>query len=167
MLTCAIFWSNLAGLSGGGIVVPVMLIVFKFPIKQAVFQSNASLAIGGILRYFVNSKKPHPLKNGKGVLVDYALASLMMPPLVIGAGLAVLINKLLPEVIIISCDATVLFIMLMVNIKEVLNVIAADKATAIERAKIKELELTAVNLGNDIVNTTPIYEEKSKISELS
>ena len=56
--------------------------------------------------------------------------------------------------------------MLIVNIKKVLNVIAADKTTAIERAKIKELELTAVKLGNDIVNTTPIDEEKSKISEL-
>ena len=125
------------------------------------FQSNASLAIGGILRYFVNSTKPHPLKNGKGVLVDYALASLMMPPLVIGAGLAVLINKLLPDVIIISCYATVLFIMLIINIKKVLNVIAVDKATAIERARLKELESTSVT-GNDIANATPIDEEKSK-----
>ena len=50
----AIFWAHIGGLSGGGILVPVILIMFRFPMKQAVIQSNASIAVCGVLRYFYN-----------------------------------------------------------------------------------------------------------------
>lgn len=87
------------------------------------------------MRYVVNGRLPHPLKNGKGVLVDYALSSLMLPTLVIGASTAVLVNRMLPDVIIISLYAAVLTVMIYINFKKVLNVIEVEAKAAIEKEK--------------------------------
>jgi uncharacterized membrane protein YfcA len=31
------------------------------------------------MRWILNAKLSHPLKNGKGILVDYSISSLMLP----------------------------------------------------------------------------------------
>ena len=74
---------------------------FGFDTKESIALSNASICVASILRYFVNFNKPHPLKGGKGVLVDYNVASIMLPMIVVGATLGTMFNKMLPSVAII------------------------------------------------------------------
>jgi uncharacterized membrane protein YfcA len=48
-----------------------------------------------------NFNKPHPLKNGQSVLVDYNVAAIMLPMAVVGASVGVIVNIILPELVII------------------------------------------------------------------
>ena len=92
--------SNMGGLGGGGAVIPLAMIFFGFNTKESISLSNASLCVASICRYFVNWPKTHPYKNGTGVLVDYNIASLMLPMIVVGATTGVMVNKVLPSVVI-------------------------------------------------------------------
>ena len=98
--TLILFLSNCGGLGGGGSLIPIIIIFFGFDVKQAIGLSNCSIAVASICRYFFNFPKSHPYKDGKGVLVDYNIASLMLPMIVVGATIGVMLNKILPMIVV-------------------------------------------------------------------
>ena len=51
------------------------------------------------------------MKHGKGVLVDYNIASMMLPMIVFGASLGVMVNKIVPSVVIVVALFSMLAIM--------------------------------------------------------
>ena len=61
-----------------------------------------SVFIASLIRYFINSSKPHPLKNGKGLLVDINVMVIMLPMIVIGVSLGVIANIASPDPVIIG-----------------------------------------------------------------
>ena len=98
----AILWiTNVGGIGGGGTVVPILMIFHKFDAKNAIALSNFSIFLSSIIRYIINSPQPHPLKDGKGVLVDYNLAILMLPMIISGVSFGVILNILMPNIIVI------------------------------------------------------------------
>ena len=96
----ALFYSNCGGLGGGGIMIPVTLFLFGFDLKSAIALSNSSVAVASIIRYLQNLPKSHPLKEGDGVLVDYTLASIMLPSIVVGVIAGSIVNKVFPSLIL-------------------------------------------------------------------
>ena len=61
-----------------------------------------SVFIASFIRYFINSNKPHPLKNGKGLLVDINVMVIMLPMIVSGVSLGVIANIATPDPVIIG-----------------------------------------------------------------
>ena len=61
-----------------------------------------SVFIASMIRYFINSSKPHPLKNGKGLLVDINVMVIMLPMIVSGVSLGVIANIASPDPVIIG-----------------------------------------------------------------
>lgn len=101
-----LFGANCGGLGGAGALIPVCLFFFNFDTKSSIAISNATVCVAGIMRLFINWRKNHPLKidtKGKpfGVLVDYNIATLMLPMTIVGAAGGVAVNALLPEVLIV------------------------------------------------------------------
>ena len=94
-----IIFSNCGGSGGGGVVIPISMYFFGFSEVKAIALSNASLTVAAIVRYIQNFNKPHPLKNGKGVLVDYSVSTLMLPAIVIGVSVGVIADVMLSAVI--------------------------------------------------------------------
>ena len=92
-----IFYTNLGGIGGGGIVIPITIFFFGFDMKTAIALSNATIAVASICRYVLNLKRAHPLKDGKGVQVDYSVAAIMLPAIVVGVIAGGIVNRLLPE----------------------------------------------------------------------
>ena len=90
----------MGGAGGGGVVVPITMLCLKFDAKNAIALSNISIFLSSLMRFFYNAKRPHPLKNGKGLLVDHSLAILMLPLIVSGASIGVILNILLPNLVI-------------------------------------------------------------------
>ena len=74
--------------------------LFGFDLKSAIALGNSSTAVAAILRYFINLPKSHPLKEGNGVLVDYTLATIMLPAIVVGVIAGAIVNKLFPEILL-------------------------------------------------------------------
>lgn len=82
--------------------------------------------MASICRYLINFNKTHPLKNKTGVLVDYNIASLMLPMIVVGATTGVMLNKILPPVIV-SVVFTLLMVFFSVTTMRKLLKIQADE----------------------------------------
>jgi len=104
MLVLAVLWqSGVGGVGGCGMVLPISMICFRFDAKNAISLSNFSIFLSGFIRYFLNANKPHPLKNGKGLLVDINLCLLMLPGIVSGVSVGVIMNTIVPNLIICVC----------------------------------------------------------------
>ena len=74
----------MGGIGGDGLVFPVSIAFFKFNPQNAISISNFSIMLSSLIRYLLLSKQSHPLKHGKGVLVDYNLSIIMLPAIVSG-----------------------------------------------------------------------------------
>ena len=119
--------SSMGGLGGGGSIIPVAILFFGFDTKQAIGLSNSSIAVASIYRYLYNFNKPHPLKDGKGVMVEYNMAALMLPPIVVGASTGVKMHIVLPEVIIVIILCVLLLFLSFTTGKKWCKIIAEER----------------------------------------
>ncbi|CAN0143504.1 unnamed protein product, partial [Ectocarpus sp. 12 AP-2014] len=86
------------GIGGGGILVPIFILVLRFGPKYAVPLSNITIFGGAITNTFLNMKKRHPLADRP--LVDWDLILVMEPLTIGGALVGSFIQKVIPEVVL-------------------------------------------------------------------
>ncbi len=91
---------NVAGIGGGVIDVPLVMLFFKFGTRQAIALSNMIIFMGTVTRfiYYFNERNPN---KPHVVLVDYSLASIMMATTLAGnqIGIAFVLNVFPPLII--------------------------------------------------------------------
>jgi len=96
----AIFWAlwvfNMGGVGGGGIVIPIVIIFFKFDAKNAVALSNFSIFLSSLMRWLIFLKDKHPLKKGKGLMLDYNVAIICLPLIIAGVSIGVIVHIIMP-----------------------------------------------------------------------
>ena len=68
---------NAAGIGGGGIIVPIGIILFKQRTTHAIALSNFNIFISSILRYVMNFGRRNPERGS--VMVNYEIALIMLP----------------------------------------------------------------------------------------
>jgi len=88
--------SNTAGTGGSGLLIPIGLALFKFDTKNSITLSNFSIFLSSAMRYLLNGKKPHPKKNGTGIMVDLNIGIIMMPMLISGVSFGAILNIVTP-----------------------------------------------------------------------
>lgn len=88
----------MAGIGGGGIVIPLLMILFGFDTKSAISISGFSILLCSVVRFVVNFKQMHPEKNT--VVIDYGLATVMLPTVLTGSLIGVFLNVMLPPLIL-------------------------------------------------------------------
>ena len=84
-----------AGLGGGGVVVPVLILVAKFETHNAVPLSNAFLFGVGVFNVVQLSRRRHPLADRP--VIDFWLSFVMIPPKLAGTVFGVLLNSVMPN----------------------------------------------------------------------
>lgn len=104
-----LWFSNLAGAAGAGLVVPIAIFFFKFDPKNAIALGNFSVFLCASVRLVVKRKWKHPLKAANGaVIIDYDLGALMLPSVVSGVSIGAILNIVSPQIFV-----TVAYILLM------------------------------------------------------
>ncbi len=103
--------STMGGIGGGGAVVPFTMMFFGFTTKESIAISGFSIFMCAIIRYFFTLGDKHPEKDA--VIIDYGLATIMLPAVMIGSMVGVLANQMLPALILQS-SLTLLLIVLTV-----------------------------------------------------
>jgi len=83
------------GIGGGGILVPIYILVLHFRPKYAIPLSNTTVLGGSIANTWINISKRHPYANRP--LIDWDFILLTEPLTIAGALAGALLNKLLPE----------------------------------------------------------------------
>uniref|UniRef100_A0A6V2JJ00 Uncharacterized protein n=1 Tax=Ditylum brightwellii TaxID=49249 RepID=A0A6V2JJ00_9STRA len=87
------------GIGGGGILVPIYILVMGFSPKHAIPLSNVTVFGGAVANVILNTKKRHPLADRP--LVDWDLILVMEPLTIAGALVGAFLNKILPDILLV------------------------------------------------------------------
>lgn len=101
---------NIAGIGGGGIANPMLQLFFVFETKQAVAVSSFTILWCSLVRYIYNWKDKKP-DNPNSTMVDYSLATIMMPTTLMGSQIGTYVLKAFPPILINAMLTLVLFLL--------------------------------------------------------
>jgi len=96
------------GIGGGGILMPIYILILEFPVKRAIPLVNVTVFGGAIANTILNVPKRHPLIDRP--LVDWDLILVMEPLTMAGALLGAVLAKLLPSIVLVVSLVAVLSI---------------------------------------------------------
>ena len=102
--------SNVAGIGGGGIAIPMVMYFFGFSMKPAIAVSSFSIMLSTLTRFFFNFNERHPEKKGC-TSIDYNMTNVMMPLTLIGTLVGAYILITFPD-LIIQITLTLLLLLL-------------------------------------------------------
>jgi len=94
------------GIGGGGILMPIYILILEFPVKRASPLVNVTVFGGAIANTILNVPKRHPLIDRP--LIDWDLILVMEPLTMAGALLGAVLAKLLPSIVLIVSLVAVL-----------------------------------------------------------
>ncbi len=107
------------GIGGGGILVPVYILIMGFLPKHAIPLSNVTVLGGAVASTLRNIRKRHPTADRP--LIDWDLIVAMEPPTVAGALIGANLNKILPEAVIAVMLALLLSFTAYITLKKALK----------------------------------------------
>ncbi|KAL4512562.1 hypothetical protein ABPG72_020399 [Tetrahymena utriculariae] len=100
--------ANVGGLGGGIIKVPILVIILNFSVKEATFLSYPILLGGVLSNVILLIFQRHPKKDKP--IIDFDLALILVPTILLGTVLGVLMNIIISEIILSSVFIVFLFI---------------------------------------------------------
>ena len=83
---------TVAGIGGGGIAISLIIAFFNFTTKPAVAISSFSILLCTSMRFLYNFRTMNPEKPNV-ILIDYSLATIMMPTTLAGSQLGSIVLK--------------------------------------------------------------------------
>jgi uncharacterized membrane protein YfcA len=100
--------SNAGGIGGGGLLVPILIFQLIFSTTEAIPLSKLMIFTGAITSFIMGIRNKHPYRDAPAL--DYNIAGLLIPPLLLGTMVGVTLNKILPPFIILLSLTIVLVI---------------------------------------------------------
>lgn len=125
------------GIGGGGILIPIYILVMDFSPKHAIALSNVTVFGGAVANIILNVRQRHP--NADRPLIDWQLILLFEPVTIAGAVVGTLINSMLSETTIV----VLLVMLLSFTARKTLS--KAIKMYRKETIEIREQEKLASN----------------------
>lgn len=84
-----------SGIGGGGLLIPLLILVFGFPERRATPLSNVVILGGAVANLGFNLCKPHPSRRKP--LIAFEVALMMEPMTMLGALVGTTLNKIFPS----------------------------------------------------------------------
>jgi uncharacterized membrane protein YfcA len=125
------------GIGGGGVLVPIYILIMEFSPKHAIPLSNITVFGGAIANTILNIRKRHPLADRP--LVDWDLILVMEPLTIAGALTGAILNKLLPEALLVISLVALLSFTAYTTLKQAIRMYKAETRAM---RLLKESELT-------------------------
>jgi uncharacterized membrane protein YfcA len=102
--------SNVAGIGGGGVAIPLAMYFFNLSTKPAIAISSFAIMISTLARFFYNFNERHPEKPNSAC-IDYNMTNVMMPLTMMGSLIGAFFYLLFPD-LVITIILTLLLIVL-------------------------------------------------------
>ena len=102
--------ASVGGIGGGGLVIPLAIGCWGFSTIEAVAISNSTVFLGAVLRFLgfsIHEKHPHADRT----VVDYNIAAIMMPTILLGSFSGFYLSAMLPETVTMAFLTLILFYM--------------------------------------------------------
>lgn len=100
--------SNAGGIGGGGLLIPILLLMFNFKTHEAIPISKLMIFTGAVTSFYMGLKNRNPFRNT--VSVDLNIALVLIPLILFGTMVGVTLNKVTPPWIILISLAVVLVV---------------------------------------------------------
>jgi hypothetical protein len=100
--------SNAGGIGGGGLLIPILLLVLKFYTHEAIPISKLMIFTGALTSFILGFRQKHPVRNS--ITIDYNIPLLLVPMLLFGTMVGVTLNKVTPPWLILISLTAVLII---------------------------------------------------------
>lgn len=92
--------ANIGGIGGGGLIIPLAIGCWGFKTSEAVSLSNSTVFLGSLIRFFGFSiRQKHPNSSQERTIIDYNVASIMIPAVLLGSFSGLYLSALLPEAV--------------------------------------------------------------------
>lgn len=98
ILTILMALAVISGIGGGGIIVSLLMVFYKLNTHEAIAVSGLTIFMGSIARFAMIVNKRHPDKDA--TIVDYSLANIMLPCVLVGSLFGVFLNLILPALVL-------------------------------------------------------------------
>lgn len=135
--------SNVAGIGGGGITIPIVMQFFYFTTKPAIAISSFAILVGSFARFAVNWREKHPEKPYV-VSIDYGMTMVMMPTTLAGAQIGSFILITFPSLAIQIMLTLMLAFLTYTSARKGCKIYAKE-TKQIKEAKEKAKQNTAIN----------------------
>lgn len=141
--------TNAGGVGAGTIIIPAYIVFFDFVSSDAIPLSRITIFAGSLVNYLINwtQRDPH---NEKRFLINYSLASVMMPLLLAGTQVGVILSRFLPAAAI----TLILVFYLTSSARQMYQRAQKDSS------KEKELEMLMLKGNNDSLASAPRNESE-------
>lgn len=158
--------TNAGGVGAGTIIIPAYMFFFDFVSSDAIPLSRVTIFAGSLVNYLINWTQRDP-KDPNKFLINYNLASVMMPLLLAGTQIGVIMSRFFPA----AAVTLVLFCYLISSSRQMLARARKDSAKEKEQEKSlqqddSELNKTALT-GEEEEQTEPQRRKKNQDSERS
>jgi uncharacterized membrane protein YfcA len=84
VLTIILVFTNIAGIGGGILTVPIIMGMYAFDTKPAVAISGVSIFVASLTSYVLHFNSKHPEKPNV-TQIDYHMVTIMMPVVLAGS----------------------------------------------------------------------------------
>jgi len=149
---CAILGLLLAaggGIGGGGILVPIYILLLEFPVKHAIPLASTTVLGGAIANNLLNVRKAHP-DHPERPLIDWDLVLQLEPTTIAGALIGVDLNKELPELVLL---------VLMLMLLTVTATKTLSKACKLYQIEEKDLAQVRASEARTVTKDTPFIDQ--------
>jgi len=109
LLTALTVLANVAGIGGGGVIIPVTMALFGFSTKEAIALTSILMTFGSLTRFILQLDDRHPLRDAP--VVDMNISILMLPIVLVGSFIGVIVNIWTPNIILSSCLTVILVLL--------------------------------------------------------
>ncbi|XP_062194366.1 sulfite exporter TauE/SafE family protein 3-like [Phragmites australis] len=131
-------FGSVGGVGGGGIFVPMLALILGFDPKSSTAMSKCMIMGAAISTVYYNLKLKHPTLDMP--LIDYDLALLIQPMLMLGVSIGVIFNVIFPDWLV---TALLIILFLVTSTKAFLKGVETwKKETTKKREAAKRLEQT-------------------------
>ena len=91
--------SNVGGIGGGGVAIPLVMVFFNFTMKPAIAISSFSIMCSTLARFFFNFNERHPDK-ANSTTIDYGMTNVMMPLILAGSLVGAYVYVSFPDIVL-------------------------------------------------------------------
>ena len=107
VLLFAVSLAAAGGIGGGGLNLPVLLVIFEYGVKRSVTLSLCAVVGSTLAQTLINSNARHPLKHQRP-LIYYDCVWVLLPAQICGSIIGGKLREMLPDVMIASISMSVL-----------------------------------------------------------
>jgi uncharacterized membrane protein YfcA len=100
--------SNAGGIGGGGLLIPILILILKFSTHEAIPVSKLMIFTGSLTAFIMGLEHKHP--HRPGIPLDLNVAGVLVPMLLLGTMVGVSLNKVMPASIILISLTLVLIV---------------------------------------------------------